>query len=331
MNAGHCVEACPGLASEKTPCPKGYASLPSETNICLPAGQSADLLSKMESSELSGAIALSHLYTNLFRAWPLLLIAAPLLSAAIGCAYLRISIAWCLQFGQTVDLDSTRCGQALHRSACIMAFCTACCAAPDKSELDFGSKPLVDAKGVLDKSPDQVVVESGIFEANLRYEGRSHGLVIDTANEEQAIIKDVTGAGLVWNRNAAEHQQIKTAAMILKVNGEAVTGENVHRKLADAGPEATLTLQKAVERNLVLHKPGQLGITVKFAKSSYGIWIATLAPGLVQDWNEKNPDQTVSVNDRIVSVNGVTGQSQDLVAKMREVSDAIVLVVQHYE
>jgi len=89
MNAGHCVEACPGLASEKTPCPKGYASLPSETNICLPAGQSADLLSKMESSELSGAIALSHLYTNLFRAWPLLLIAAPLLSAAIGCAYLR--------------------------------------------------------------------------------------------------------------------------------------------------------------------------------------------------------------------------------------------------
>mmetsp|Transcript_45161 Transcript_45161/g.84286 ORF Transcript_45161/g.84286 Transcript_45161/m.84286 type:complete len:214 (+) Transcript_45161:73-714(+) len=212
-------------------------------------------------------------------------------------------------------------------------FCTACCAAPDKTELDLGSKPLVEAKNALDKgAPDQVVVDaSSTFEAKLRYEGRSHGLVIDTANDEQAIVKDVSGAGLVWNKNAAENEQIKSAALILKVNGESVTGENVHSKLADAGPEATITLQKAVERNLVLRKPGQLGITVKFAKSSYGIWIATLAPGLVQEWNDKNPDQTVSVNDRIVSVNGVTGQSQDLVAKMREVSDTIVLVVQHYE
>ena len=97
--------------------------------------------------------------------------------------------------------------------------------------------------------------------------------------------------------------------------------------------------------------------------------------GLVQDWNDKHPDQTVAVNeagrgkamnfggsncpftatwkqtkcwfllsseDRIISVpwqqrpesasrswallpqvNGVRGQSQDLVAKMREVSDTI--------
>eukprot|EP00913_Durusdinium_trenchii_P003366 g3115.t1 len=87
----------------------------------------------------------------------------------------------------------------------------------------------------------------------------------------------------------------------------------------------------AVGFTQTLQKPGQLGITVKFAKSSHGIWIATLAPGLVQDWNDKHPDQCVAVNDRILSVNGVKGQSQDLVAKMREVSDTIVLVVMHYD
>ena len=52
----------------------------------------------------------------------------------------------------------------------------------------------------------------------------------------------------------------------------------------------------------VLQKPGQLGITVKFAKSSHGIWIATLAPGLVQDWNDKHPHESVAVNAARMSV-----------------------------
>ena len=208
-------------------------------------------------------------------------------------------------------------------------FCATCCAAPDKTEMDFG-KPLVEAKGVLDR--DHVKLpDSAVFDAKLTFEGRSHGLNIDTANDEQAVVKDVSSAALAWNRNAPASQQIKAADLILKVNGEAVTGENVHNKLADAGPEVTVTFQHAVERNLALQKPGQLGITVKFAKSSHGIWIATLAPGLVQDWNDKHPDQCVAVNDRIIAVNGVRGQSQDLVAKMREVSDSIALVVMHYE
>ncbi|CAK9023063.1 unnamed protein product [Durusdinium trenchii] len=208
-------------------------------------------------------------------------------------------------------------------------FCATCCAGPDNGELDLSAKPLVEAKGVLSK--DQVKPDSSVFEVKLTFEGRSHGLNIDTANDEQAIVKDVSSAALTWNRTAPDWHQIKASDLILKVNGEAVTGETVHNKLADAGPEATLTLQHAVERNLTLQKPGQLGITVKFAKSSHGIWIATLAPGLVQDWNDKHPDQCVAVNDRILSVNGVKGQSQDLVAKMREVSDTIVLVVMHYD
>eukprot|EP00435_Cladocopium_sp_Y103_P075270 s60_g55.t1 len=208
-------------------------------------------------------------------------------------------------------------------------FCATCCAAPDKTELDIG-KPLVEAKGVLDR--DQVKLAESELQVEVvkqfRYppfwdteigfnvgQGRSHGLNIDTANDEQAV--DVSGAALTWNRNASSSQQIKAADLILKVNGEPVTGENVHNKLADAAPEVTVTLQHAVERNLTLQKPGQLGITVKFAKLGHQT-VLRLAV---------DSSKPLQWQDRIIAVNGVRGQSQDLVAKMREVSDTIALVV----
>ncbi|CAJ1408929.1 unnamed protein product, partial [Effrenium voratum] len=55
--------------------------------------------------------------------------------------------------------------------------------------------------------------EADSFEVKLRFEGRSHGLNIDTANDEQAIVKEVSGAALAWNRNAPEMHQIKAREM----------------------------------------------------------------------------------------------------------------------
>eukprot|EP00930_Biecheleria_cincta_P103424 TRINITY_DN95397_c0_g1_i1.p1 TRINITY_DN95397_c0_g1~~TRINITY_DN95397_c0_g1_i1.p1 ORF type:complete len:212 (-),score=43.81 TRINITY_DN95397_c0_g1_i1:152-787(-) len=92
-----------------------------------------------------------------------------------------------------------------------------------------------------------------------------------------------------------------------------------------------LTLQRPKERQIVLQKPGALGVTLNYKKSSMGIAIKDLHDeGLVTLWNAANPDLAVACGDRIVAVNKVTEPvSQDLFEELKS-ADRLEITVNHY-
>lgn len=94
----------------------------------------------------------------------------------------------------------------------------------------------------------------------------------------------------------------------------------------------TLTLQRPVVRKVVLHKPGALGITLSYKKSSMGIVVKDVhTEGLIAIWNAANPDLEVACGDRIAAVNNVQKPvSQDLFEEMKT-AERLEMTIYHYE
>eukprot|EP00930_Biecheleria_cincta_P084837 TRINITY_DN7426_c0_g1_i3.p2 TRINITY_DN7426_c0_g1~~TRINITY_DN7426_c0_g1_i3.p2 ORF type:complete len:199 (-),score=40.73 TRINITY_DN7426_c0_g1_i3:175-771(-) len=178
---------------------------------------------------------------------------------------------------------------------------------------DFSRKNIISGQAAMtDESSDvmsQKVDACGVFEVLLDVEAEdSCGIVPDTSHEAFPIVRQVTGAAFAWNNGCPMGLEIKRYDRILTVNGEDVLGRHTERQLdARDKRRMKLTLKHPVERELFLQKPG-----------------------LVMSWNNANPDKTVSANDRIIGVNGIQGEPNILVERLRENSDIMVLTVLCY-
>ncbi|CAJ1405297.1 unnamed protein product [Effrenium voratum] len=84
-----CVDACPASTLAPSYCSKGYASMPTDSMICMPTGESSDMLDKMQRSGMKFVLNFSYFYNCVSHAWPVLLIITPLLTMLVGLCYLR--------------------------------------------------------------------------------------------------------------------------------------------------------------------------------------------------------------------------------------------------
>jgi hypothetical protein len=171
-----------------------------------------------------------------------------------------------------------------------------------------------------------------IFEVDLDVEGEDTcGLTMDSSSDAFPIVKAVNGAAQAWNNVCPTGMEIKVHDRLLKVDNEDIVSAGIANRLDSKDRnKIKLTLKRPIEKELLLKKPGQLGITINYKKSSLGIWIATLGEGLVMSWNQANQDKAVCEDDRIIGVNGVRGDSSTIVAKLRENSDTVILTVLSY-
>lgn len=81
-------------------------------------------------------------------------------------------------------------------------------------------------------------------------------------------------------------------------------------------------------RKVILEKQGQeLGLNVVFDSDANALLIDDVGPGLVQNWNQLNKDEPISIGDRILEVNGVKGNVDKLLEQCKE-SDILELVIQ---
>jgi len=72
------------------------------------------------------------------------------------------------------------------------------------------------------------------------------------------------------------------------------------------------------------------GVHVGFAERGTSLMIDKIHEGMVKDWNQANPQQVVKVRDRIIEVNGRSGQASDLVQLLSIASESMCLVIRRY-
>eukprot|EP00931_Biecheleriopsis_adriatica_P036121 TRINITY_DN2081_c0_g1_i1.p1 TRINITY_DN2081_c0_g1~~TRINITY_DN2081_c0_g1_i1.p1 ORF type:complete len:225 (+),score=66.88 TRINITY_DN2081_c0_g1_i1:86-760(+) len=167
------------------------------------------------------------------------------------------------------------------------------------------------------------------FEVNLTV---PHGVSFDFSHDDVAIVRDQIIAGAAdWNSKASDDKKIKVFDKVKKVNfQECKDSKECKALLESASGNVTLTLQRPVERELVLKKPGALGISINYKDSSSAIWMAGISDGLVKTWNDANPAQAVISHDRIKSANGVTGDKGKVLDVIRNAQGTIILTVMSY-
>merc|ERR1740129_1034965 len=94
------------------------------------------------------------------------------------------------------------------------------------------------------------------------------------------------------------------------------------------GPAAPAAAQPEYikEWTVTLRKMGKpLGVDVDLADGKC-LFIETLKPGLVSDWNAEHPEQAILREDCIIQVNGVKGEAQALTAACKK-DETLELVV----
>jgi len=157
----------------------------------------------------------------------------------------------------------------------------------------------------------------------------SLGFVLDLADETLVVIREVNGVAAQWASPSGKF--LKAYDAILSVNGDQVDSKDISTKLKTTGAKSIgLGIARPTLVEVVLKKPGDLGITINYKKSSMGIWIATLKDGLVMQWNKDHPDKAIKPHDRIVTVNGKGGHSAVLVEMLRDQSETVTLQVMRY-
>lgn len=188
------------------------------------------------------------------------------------------------------------------------------------------------ASGKATPAPAKEPIISQIFEVDLDIGNEETcGIKADFTCDAFPIIREITGAAATWNNSCTAGQEIKAYDQILKVDDEAATSDNVTEKLETKDKrKLKLTLKRPVQTEVVLRKPGQLGITINYKNSSMSIWIAALHEGLAAVWNTNNPDKAIAEHDRIIEVNGTKGQPRACVDQMRDGSDTMVLTILRY-
>mmetsp|Transcript_35878 Transcript_35878/g.102487 ORF Transcript_35878/g.102487 Transcript_35878/m.102487 type:complete len:247 (+) Transcript_35878:82-822(+) len=166
------------------------------------------------------------------------------------------------------------------------------------------------------QSTFSVVLERGHHEAI--------GLDVDRIDRASAVVVAVrAGAVSAWNeRNPGA--EIRPGDRIVEVNGVQGDIQRIISKLQVVS-RCRLVLQRPVELDIVIPKPdcsASLGLELSYVRSGTSLLITSVGDGLVRAWNKANKNSQVRAHDRIVAVNGVRGQPEEL---LQEGQDASIL------
>ncbi|CAE7240825.1 Ccrn4l [Symbiodinium pilosum] len=210
-----------------------------------------------------------------------------------------------------------------------------CCAVDDKAPPEVESEERIPATRPFIQTtpafrPDSI---PDVFMVSVTTKSSPLGIVLDVTNPECAVVKEISqGPVRDWNQDCSEDKRVMLLDRILEVNG--VRGSSIELAKALGNPdtqEFSITMQRPEERRVQLHRPGEIGIIMNYKKvGAIAPWISKIMPGLLSQWNENMPDQAVCIHDRIVAVNGESGNTEELLAKIRASQETLELTVLHY-
>eukprot|EP00929_Paragymnodinium_shiwhaense_P010679 TRINITY_DN11553_c0_g1_i1.p1 TRINITY_DN11553_c0_g1~~TRINITY_DN11553_c0_g1_i1.p1 ORF type:complete len:1232 (-),score=375.72 TRINITY_DN11553_c0_g1_i1:54-3749(-) len=131
---------------------------------------------------------------------------------------------------------------------------------------------------------------------------------------EHAAVEESHAAGLLQGLTAPLPDDLETPQ--LPGDFAHVTEEQVEATLRELEEEEKLGAPS--EYLVELDKMGgmRLGINIE-GRDGISLYISHISDGLVENWNAANPDRQMMVGDRVVEVNGLTGDAQVLSNELR--------------
>lgn len=176
-----------------------------------------------------------------------------------------------------------------------------------------------------------------VYDVKLRCKPEQLDEAFDRANPEMVIVGN-TSATVVsdWNEANPPSRQIGMYDRIVKVDGELLQGgKDIIKKLGTkVASGVSVTMQRPQERTITVERTARLGMNLNYRKGTLAKpWISTIEDGtcLIHQWNQSNPSHSVTVNDRVISVNGSALSAVDTVEKLRTATGTLTIKFVHFE
>ncbi|CAE7337405.1 RBM25 [Symbiodinium natans] len=171
-----------------------------------------------------------------------------------------------------------------------------CCETAEDVTVQVQSSPVLNEDGIsASEAP-----ERGSFTVKLELEElkpRMLGVGLDSTEEKGLLIVGFFDGVLSKYNAKFPRQAIKKFDKITAVNGKAGNANDLRRIMVSAIADETLetlalTLRRPVEIEVVVRRPGPLGIQVNYTDLLGGVLITKIVPdGLVDRWNAANAEE----------------------------------------
>jgi len=166
------------------------------------------------------------------------------------------------------------------------------------------------------------------------------GMDLDKMDENVMIVSSIRKEGLIalWNETCCEEGCPEKAVQILDrlthVNGEGGTGTTFYRSILGAlqamhlnNHDLVLSFERPRFCSISVEQGKPLGVSLSINDEAHGIPILQVTHGAMRDCLHFQ----VKAHDRIVQVNGIDMAPKEMVALMRDTSQAFTVKVCSYD
>jgi hypothetical protein len=140
------------------------------------------------------------------------------------------------------------------------------------------------------------------------------GLDVDITDGPTLLI-DAVQEGLVKNWNAKNPgSEVMPRDRFLEVNGVSGDAKLIIDELSKA-QALSITVRRPIEFAVRIKKPNdqsRLGLELSYCAGGATLLVKVINPGLIDLWNKENPGCVLEKGDRVVEVNGISGNSKEL-------------------
>mmetsp|Transcript_9437 Transcript_9437/g.21626 ORF Transcript_9437/g.21626 Transcript_9437/m.21626 type:complete len:223 (-) Transcript_9437:56-724(-) len=155
--------------------------------------------------------------------------------------------------------------------------------------------------------------ESGAFEVNITGQDLATDLYIDTMDERYCMIANIVNVANITDSTG----KVAPGMFITKVNDVSGSSSRMWEQLkGKTSAKLTVRHPKLIKVNVV--KTGNLCMSIS-TKNDFPIFIIKeVNPGPIATWNEQHPDKAVMPNDRMIEVNGISGDHAKILEAIKK-------------
>lgn len=160
----------------------------------------------------------------------------------------------------------------------------------------------------------------GEFLIEILKDAEGAGLEIESINGKLLVAKLKKGPMMTWNQEHSDdpERMVLPCDRIVRVNGT----ESDSNKLIDElknDQRLKIVMRHAKRFNVCVERNGsELGMCVIGGNVKLDMLkISALRDGVVNNWNNTQPESAISAGDRIISVNGLEGDPEQMLNELR--------------
>jgi len=144
------------------------------------------------------------------------------------------------------------------------------------------------------------------------------------------VVKFLKEQGLIpkYNKTADPQYQISPGDLIVAVNDIRKDVDAMMKQFQEQKISVSVKKGPKCDFSVHLTRSGSdmIGLSIGVDDDTQSLFVKELKEGgAVQNWNILNPDRRICLNDEIVSVNGVAGNTVQMIAEIKEQSPLLLL------